>query len=115
MLPIHLRVILAIVIAFIVGFGAGYGAATAILSPQLPKKPILVGAAVPLTGELARDALGVFGLPSSYWGRHVGSTAIMSFLQKHKPILHVCGHVHEGVSVSACLWREDGNVGIEDF
>jgi len=63
----------------------------------------------------SRDALGVFGLPSSYWGRHVGSTAIMSFLQKHKPILHVCGHVHEGVSVSACLWREDGNVGIEDF
>jgi branched-chain amino acid transport system substrate-binding protein len=55
MLPIHLRVILAIVIAFIVGFGAGYGAATAILSPQLPKKPILVGAAVPLTGELARE------------------------------------------------------------
>jgi hypothetical protein len=47
-----------------------------------------------------RDKLGSFGLPPTYWGKHVGSLAIRSFIIERKPLLHICGHVHEGVGVT---------------
>ena len=47
-----------------------------------------------------RDQLGSFGLPPNYWGKHVGSTAFRSFIFDKKPLLHICGHVHEGVGVT---------------
>jgi len=62
----------------------------------------------------SRDSLGAFGLPSTYWGKHVGSTAIKYFLMKYGVFLHVCGHVHEGVGASLCLWR-NGNTEINDL
>lgn len=56
----------------------------------------------------SRDSLGAFGLPSSYWGKHVGSIAIRNFLMKRNVLLHVCGHVHEGVGASMCTWNKNG-------
>jgi len=68
-----------------------------------PKRLVLVTHAPPyLSGK--RDELGMFGLPQAYWGRHVGSTAIREALAKYRPILHICGHVHEGVGVSVFDW-----------
>jgi len=29
------------------------------------------------------------------WGEHVGSISIRKFIEKQKPILNVCGHIHE--------------------
>lgn len=34
-----------------------------------------------------------------YSGEHVGSKIIREFLETHTPILHLCGHVHEGRGV----------------
>lgn len=51
-----------------------------------------------------RDELGMFGLPSAYWGRHVGSTALKEYLHEKRPLLSVCGHVHEGVGATTHVW-----------
>ena len=57
-----------------------------------------------------RDELGVFGLPQSYWGKHVGSESIARIIASHKPLLHPCGHVHEGVGLTIYDWRQNGRV-----
>jgi Icc-related predicted phosphoesterase len=54
-----------------------------------------------------RDQLGHVGLPTSYWGKHVGSTAILKFVQKQKPLLNICGHIHEGVGATFFIWDHD--------
>jgi len=54
-MPRYLQITIAVIISFIIGFGAGYQVCFTLLSPQLPKPPILIGSAVPLTGELTRE------------------------------------------------------------
>lgn len=54
----------------------------------------------------SRDQLGCFGLPSQYWGRHVGSKAYQKFIFDKKPLIHICGHVHEGVGLTLYVWDE---------
>jgi Icc-related predicted phosphoesterase len=54
-----------------------------------------------------RDELGMFGLPQTYWGKHVGSTAVREALAEYRPLLHVCGHVHEGAGVTVFDWRSN--------
>lgn len=72
-------------------------------SPE-PRRLILV-THVPPYESGKRDELGMFGLPQTYWGRHVGSTALREALSRYRPLLHICGHVHEGVGVSVFDWR----------
>jgi len=54
-----------------------------------------------------RDKLGSFGLPPTYWGKHVGSTALKSFIANNRPLLHICGHVHEGVGTTVYYHASD--------
>ncbi|MCX8185275.1 MAG: metallophosphoesterase [Sulfolobales archaeon] len=39
------------------------------------------------------------GLDRVYSGEYVGSKKIREFVENHKPVLHVCGHIHEGRGV----------------
>jgi hypothetical protein len=59
---------------------------------------------VPPWGGGTRDQLGMFGLPTAYWGKHVGSTALKEFLDEKRPLLTICGHVHEGVGTTVFYW-----------
>jgi Icc-related predicted phosphoesterase len=52
-----------------------------------------------------RDELGPFGLPGEYCGKHVGSVAYRNFILNQRPLIHDCGHVHEGVGATVCLWN----------
>jgi Icc-related predicted phosphoesterase len=81
-----------------------------------PERTILV-THVPPYNSGKRDQLGVFGLPSSYWGKHVGSTALKKFVSARKPLLHVCGHVHEGVGVTIYFFEgeENDDIRVEDI
>jgi Icc-related predicted phosphoesterase len=54
----------------------------------------------------SRDELGPFGLPPEYCGKHVGSMAYRNFISKQRPLIHDCGHIHEGVGVTVYLWNE---------
>ncbi|MEM2293023.1 MAG: metallophosphoesterase [Candidatus Aenigmatarchaeota archaeon] len=54
----------------------------------------------------SRDQLGCFGLPTQYWGKHVGSKAYQKFIFNQKPLIHVCGHVHEGVGLTLYVWNK---------
>ena len=33
------------------------------------------------------------------WGRHAGSVRLRAFLEARRPLLCLCGHIHEGVGV----------------
>jgi len=33
------------------------------------------------------------------WGEHVGSISIRKFIEERKPILNICGHIHEARSI----------------
>jgi len=80
-----------------------------------PKRMVLVTHAPPYRSG-SRDELGAFGLPITYKGKHVGSAALARFLVDRKPILHVCGHVHEGVGLTVYHWQRQQaeNPRIED-
>jgi Icc-related predicted phosphoesterase len=36
-----------------------------------------------------------------YSGRHVGSTAVREFIEKHQPLVCFTGHIHEGVGIDS--------------
>ncbi len=44
-------------------------------------------------------------------GRHVGSTAVRAFIEKHQPDVAVCGHIHEAAGVDAIGKTRIINVG----
>lgn len=54
-----------------------------------------------------RDQLGCFGLPAQYWGKHVGSKAYRKFILSWKPLIHDCGHIHEGVGATIYVWNRN--------
>ena len=37
---------------------------------------------------------GLLDFARRFGSRHIGSKAILQFLEKHRPVLHICGHVH---------------------
>ena len=63
----------------------------------------------------SRNQLGTFGLPSSYWGKHVGSTALMEFIEEKKPLMHISGHIHEGAGVTLLLSCSGKKPTLEDY
>lgn len=42
-------------------------------------------------------------LDKVHFGRHIGSTAIREFIDRHQPEHFICGHVHEAAGVVAAL------------
>jgi Icc-related predicted phosphoesterase len=73
------------------------------------KKTILVTHSPPYECG-SRDQLGCFGLPTQYWGKHVGSHAFKKFILSRRPLIHDCGHIHEGVGVTIYVWNQTEHV-----
>ncbi len=44
-------------------------------------------------------------------GRHVGSSAVRSFIEQHQPHVVICGHIHEGRGVDRIVASEIINCG----
>jgi len=63
----------------------------------------------------SRDKLGLFGLPPEYCGKHVGSLAYRNYIMDRRPLIHDCGHIHEGVGVTVHLWNREGEMESEDI
>jgi Icc-related predicted phosphoesterase len=55
------------------------------------RRHVVLAHAPPRDGQLDRTFLG----------RHVGSTALREFIERHQPNLVVCGHVHEARGVES--------------
>lgn len=51
-----------------------------------------------------RDKLGSYGLPPNMWGKHVGSIAFRKIAERFKPLLFICGHIHEALGITVYDW-----------
>ncbi len=87
--------------------GCGGGLFHTGLTPDERRDSELESLLTPVLSKLEGQPIGVvthtppYGtFADSRHGKHIGSTAFQSLLYAHNPVFWVCGHIHEGRSVS---------------